>query len=187
MEFKFDVHLNDRDYFDYNKFWMIRSPYGKKQMIKFRVIISVLFCVVLLVSLMGGGFTADALLGTIPYCVVFVLVQLLFNSIFVWTLKGQLKALRKKGKMGYSPVSCMEFFEDSFREATPENSSEQRYSALERVSVIEGRVIYLHVNNVMAYLLPYGCFASEEQYSEFLAFIQTKCERIDSYPSSVLR
>ena len=33
MLFKFNVTLSDKDYLDYNIFWMTKSHYGKKSMI----------------------------------------------------------------------------------------------------------------------------------------------------------
>ena len=33
MKFQFNVITNDEDYLEYNKFWMLRSHYGKKQML----------------------------------------------------------------------------------------------------------------------------------------------------------
>ena len=40
---------------------------------------------------------------------------------------------------------------------------------------------YIHVNNIMSYILPFSCFESKEQYNEFFEFIKTKCSNIDIY------
>ena len=181
MDFRFHVHLTDEDYLDYNIFWVLRSPYGKKQMIKFRIIFAALTAVVFFLSLLGGGFSADAFVGAIPYLVVLILVQLLLDPFFIWVLKGHIKSLKKQGKMGYSPDSEMEFFEDYFVEVTPQNKTEQKYSVLERISVIENKCVYIHVNNVMSYILPMACFASKEEYGRFMEFIKTKCTAVDIY------
>ena len=42
MKFQFTINTNDQDYLDYNKFWMLRSHYGKKQMTTFRIVIAVI-------------------------------------------------------------------------------------------------------------------------------------------------
>ena len=181
MHFKFHIHLNDTDYLNYNIFWMLKSPYGKKQMLKFRISIAILFAVISFLSLFGGGFSAVAWIGIIPYAILLVLFELLLNPFFVWVLKSNIKSLKSKGKMGYSPVSEIEFYDESFIEITPDNKSEQKYSAVERVSVIEDKVIYIHVNNVMSYILPLPCFDSKEQYNAFLDFIRTKCANIERY------
>ncbi len=181
MQFKFHVNLNDKDYLDYNVFWSIKSPYGKKQMMNSRITIAVLFAVVLLLSLFGGGFSAASLIGVIPYLILLVLFELLLNPLFTWILKSNIKTLKSKGKMGYSPDSEMEFHEDCFIEITSDNKSEQKYSAVERVSVISDNVIYIHVNNVMSYILPSSCFESNEQYRNFIDFLRTKCPNVDLY------
>ena len=181
MHFKFNIRLTDQDYLDYNIFWMLKSPYGKKQMLKFRITIAILFAAVSFLALFGGGFSVSAWLGIIPYVILLVLFELLLNPFFVWVLKNNIKSLKSKGKMGYSPVAEMEFYDERFIEVTPDTKSEQKYSAVERVSVITDKVIYIHVNNVASYILPLSCFESNEQYNEFLDFVKTKCTNVDVY------
>ena len=83
--------------------------------------------------------------------------------------------------MGYSPISEIEFNDESFIEITADNKTEQKYSAVERVSVLSDKVIYIHINNVMSYILPSSCFESKEQYNNFLDFMRSKCANIDVY------
>ena len=181
MHFKFHITLNDNDYLDYNTFWTFKSPYGRKQMLNFRIIIAILFVAISFLSLFRGEFSADAWIGIIPYVILLVLFELLMNPLFCWILKGNIKNLKSKGKMGYSPVSEIEFYDESFVEITPDNKTEQKYSAIERVSVITDQVLYIHVNNVMSYVLPLSCFESKEQYDDFLNFMKSKCSNIDVY------
>ena len=181
MKFQFNVNTNDQDYLDYNKFWMLRSHYGKKQMTTFRVVFAVIIGVYILISLHVGNFTLDSFIGIIPMAILLILFELLLSPLFVLFLKSHLKSLKKKGKMGYSPSSVIEFHEDVFIETTPDNKTEQKYSAIERVSVVDNKVVYIHVNNIMSYILPFSCFESNEQYNEFFEFIKTKCSNIDIY------
>ena len=181
MNFQFHVHLTDKDYVDFNIFWLTRSHYGKKQMLKYRLLIALFVSVIAFLSLWGGNFTADAFIGIIPYFILLALFQLLLKPFIVLTLKGSLKALKKHGKMGYSPDAEMEFSEDVFTETTPENKTEQKYFSIERISIMEDGLIYLHVSNVMAYILPVSCFASPAQYDAFLRFITAKCPHVDTY------
>ena len=181
MKFQFNVNVNDQDYLDYNTFWMIRSPYGKKQIKIFRITITVLFAIFMLISLLSGGFSLESILGVIPIIIVLSLVQIFLTKFFSWSLKGQIKVLKKSGKMGYSPEAVIEFYEESFVETTPENKTEHKYSAIERISVVDNKMIYIHVNNVMSYMLPLSSFESKEQYDSFFEFIKTKCAKIDIY------
>ena len=181
MHFKFNISLNDKDYLDYNIFCTTKSPYGKKQMQTFRVLIAVIYAFVSFLSLLARGFSADAWIGIIPYIILLILFELLLKPFLVLILKGHIKSLKSKGKMGYSSVADMEFYDECFIETTPDNKTEQKYSAVERVSVVADKVIYIHVNNVMSYILPLSCFESKEHYNAFLDFMRTKCTTIDVY------
>ena len=181
MNFKINICLTEKDYLDYNVFWMLKSPYGKKQMTSFRIIIAIGLVAAFLISFFAGGFSREAFVGSVPYLIALAVVQIIFNQFFIWAFKIQLRAMKKRGKMGYSPSSEMEFFNDCFTEITVENKIEQKYTAIERISIIGDETIYLHINNVMAYIIPVSCFESKEQYGEFLNFIRTKCQSIDTY------
>ena len=73
MKFQFNVNINEEDYLDYNKFWMLRSHYGKKQMSTFRIIIAVIIGLIILISLYGGNFTLDSFIGINPMAILLVL------------------------------------------------------------------------------------------------------------------
>ena len=75
MLFQFDIHLTDKDYFDLNAFWMIRSHYGKKQMLQFRVIIAAIIALFAFLFLFGEEFSADSLFMLIPYAIILILLQ----------------------------------------------------------------------------------------------------------------
>ena len=174
MKFRLNITLNDNDYFEYNKFWMLRSPYGKKQLIFFRIIIAVLLGLYMIIM-------RESLLHVIVTAIVIVLFEIFLSPLFAFSLKGQLKGMKKRGKMGYSPSAIMEFYEDTFVEITPDNKIEQKYKVIERISVVDHKILYIHINNVAAYLLPLSCFDSLTQYNDFLDFIKTKCAKIDIY------
>jgi len=132
-------------------------------------------------SFYGGGFNLSTALGLIPQTILFALAQILLIKVFTWAFKSGIRAMKKNGKMGYSPESVIEFYEESFIETTPENKSEQKYFAIERISIVDNKMIYIHVNNVLAYIIPLSCFESKQQYDDFIEFIKTKCSNIDVY------
>ena len=43
--------------------------------------------------------------------------------------------------MGYSPSAVIEFYEDVFIETTPDNKTERKYSAIERISIVDNKVV----------------------------------------------
>lgn len=181
MDFKFNVHLTDADYLDYNVFWSIKSPYGRKQMRTFRILIGAAILLFSLFILIRDNFSSGAFISASAQWFLLVIVEALLNPFFVWVFKNHIKSLKKHGKMGYSPDSEIEFFEDRFVETTPENKTEQKYSAVERISVIGNKFVYIHINNLMAYILPMASFASGEEYERFMSFMRTKCGKIDTY------
>lgn len=181
MLFKLNVWQTDDDYLEFNKFWMLRSHYGKKQLLSFRLMLIAMTVIFSLISLWGGGFSLDSFIGIIPFVAIMLILFLCLPKILAFGLKHQIKSLKKSGKMGYSPSSVIEFYDDEFTEATEENQTRQKYTAIERISIVNGKNIYIHINNIMAYILPWYCFDSDKQRDEFIEFIKTKCENIDIY------
>lgn len=181
MKFQFNVNVNDQDYLDYNSFVAIRSPYGKKQILTNRITVAVIFLIFILIPLFSGDFSFESILGVIIKVIVLCFVQIFLPRFFVLSFKHQIENMKKSGKLAYSPESVLEFQEESFVETTPENKTENKYSAIERISVVDNKMIYIHVNSAMSYMLPFASFESEEQYNEFFDFIKTKCTNIDIY------
>ena len=181
MKFQFDVKFTDEDYMEFNKFHMLRSPYGKKQIANFRISITIICLLIIFAILLVNKFNADSLFSAIPFLLLWIIMQLGFRRFMVYSIKYTLKSLRKNGKAGYSPSSVLQFNEESFIETTEFNKTEQNYTAIERISIVDNKMIYIHVNNIMAYMLPIACFESKEQYDDFFNFIKTKCDNIDIY------
>lgn len=181
MLYKFNIKMTDEDYLEFNKFWMLKSHYGKKQILSLRLIILVILLVFCLISLYGGNFSTEAFIGIIPTIMLLVLFQLCIKPFFAIAFKSTIKNMKKSGKMPYSANSVIEFYEDKFIEITDENEIKQKYSSIERVSIISGKFIYIHINNVMAHTLPWCCFDSDKQREDFVEFIKVKCNNIDIY------
>ncbi|MBQ8848709.1 MAG: YcxB family protein [Clostridia bacterium] len=181
MNFKFHISLSDDDYLEYNKFHMLKSFYGARQLRLFRGVVALLFAAFILVYWIAGGFTLSAFLGSIPYFIAAIVFELLLKPFFMFILKRNIKQMKKQGKMAYSALSNMEFYDGYFTEVTDENKTEQKYSAIERVSIVSNKNIYLHLNSVIAYIIPIASFESKEQYDAFVAFIKTKCANVDVY------
>lgn len=179
--YTFDVHILEKDYYEFNKFVNLKSPHGKKQMLGLRILFIVLALALCALSVWDNGFSEDALIDSIAYAIVFGIVQALLTPFMKWFIKLQIRFVKKNGKMPYSATAKMVFDEETFTETTEDNKTEVKYSGVERVSVVEGYYIYLHINNLMAYLLPYASFEDKKQYEEFLSFLKTKIPQIDFY------
>ena len=181
MNFKFNIQLTEQDYLDYNTFWSLKSPYGKKTMTGIRVMMAIAFGLLILATLLEGDFSSETWTSISLYVILLVVFQLTYNKIYKAFLKGYIKNLKKKGKMGYSPNATITFLDETFFEETPENKTEAKYASIERVSLVGDQVIYIHVNNVLAYILPSSCFESKAKYEKFVEFLKTKCPQIDVY------
>lgn len=183
MKFRFNVNITEQDYLNYNSFWMLRSPYGKKQMLTLRLAVTAIFVILIFITCFGfaEGYIADTLLSIIPLGVFLILFHIFLNKLYSVFLRVHMNALKKKGKMGYSPSSIMEFYDDHFVETTVDNKSENKYTAVERISIVGNKMLYIHVNNIMCYMLPFASFENKEQYNDFMSFIKTKCNSIDFY------
>ena len=181
MPLELKISLTDDDYIDFNRFWMMRSHYGRSEMLKMRFVISVLFVLMIVAAFFTEKLLFALIARLVAIVITLVAFQLLYAPVMSAALKWHIKALKKKGRMGYSPESTMIFGEEAFTEITPTARTEQAYSALERVSVIGDGVIYLHLSNVAGYILPAASFATAEERLAFIEFIKTKCDNIDRY------
>ena len=110
-----------------------------------------------------------------------ILLIVFTKQHYLLSAKREIKSFKKKGKQLYSPVSYMEFYDDLFCETTENEKNELKYEAIESVSVINEKIVYLHKNDALAFILPISCFISNEQYDAFIEFIKTKCPKIDFY------
>ena len=100
---------------------------------------------------------------------------------FKLAAKIQIKALIKNGKPPYSPHPVFTFYEDCFTEETEDIKTEIKYSWIDRISIVENKLIMIHTNSVQAYLLPAICFGSSMKYSLSKDFIKTTCAAVDTY------
>lgn len=182
MKFRFNINLTDDDYLAFNKFYMLKSKYGKKTTLVCRIITAVMGFIGFLAFFTENGRTLAAFISALFILIVFAIFELCFNRIYSFIIKLQIKSLNKVGKAGYTPISVLEFYDDYIAELTADKRTEEKYSSIERISVVtENKIIYIHTNNIAAYLLPFAVFESPEQYNEFFDFIKTKCSVIDIY------
>ena len=181
MKYQFKIYLTDKDYLDFNLFMGMRSPYGKKQLKTGRIAYLILTLCLMAVFLLLDGKREVSILAVTTLVVMMIVCQLFFKRIFASSTKAQLKLLKKSGKLAYSPEAIIEFYDDVFVETTATNRTEQKYSSIERISVVDNKFAYIHISSVNAYILPFYAFSSQEQCDSFFAFIRTKCPIIDVY------
>jgi hypothetical protein len=180
MDFRFEVNLTDNDYFEFNEFVMFKSHYGKKRMLGYKIAFVVITLVPALLMLIQNHFSLGGFISVLPLIIACVVIELLFPRVLRRSIKANIKSFKKNGKVPYTPNSVLEFFDQTIVETTDIERIERKYEAIERVSITD-KVIYIHVNNLQAYILPIFSFASNRQYRDFLEFINQKCPNVDVY------
>jgi hypothetical protein len=180
MKFSFNVKLTEEDYLEYNKFHMIRSPYGRGNVNGSRIIWTTAICLFILMNFLRNGFTLVSLLVSIPLFALLALVHIFIKDILAFSLKMSLKSMKKRGKMGYSPSYTIEFYDDHFIETTETAQTRDQYASIERVSIVGG-TYYLHNNNIGAYIILSSSFHSDEERAEFEAFVKATFKTVDVY------
>lgn len=181
MKFRFSISVTDQDYLDFNKFVMFHTPYGKKQMRMLRIMYAVIGLLGMIVSLMLQGISFFSVFTVLFWIGILVALQLILKPLQNWALKSNIKRLKKSGKMPYSPQATVEFYDDYVIDDDGCAKAQRTYASFERVSVVPGKAVYLHINSLMGYMIPYATFESEEQYGEFLEFIKEKIATVNCY------
>ncbi len=181
MKYKFNINITDEDYYKYNEFVILRSPYGKKSMLSLRLAIVIMLGMFTVMSFVMNGVTKGTLIALIPTAALIIIMQLVLNPVMKSTLKKQLKTLKETGKPAFSPQSVVEVYDDHFFETHADGEHKVRFASVERVSVIGEKYIYIHVNSSMGYIFPRESFESEAQYGEFEAFLSERCKELNRY------
>ena len=175
MSYKLVITMTDADYLAFNRFHMLRSPYGKKTMRSLRLSVAFLFLAIAFLSLILEDFSREALFMAGVFLLILLVFELSMNRFFLFILHRQIKNMKKSGKPGYTPHAEMTFTEQSFTEESETGKTELRYDVIERVSIIESGAVYLHTNSLLAYVLPYRAFSSEAERESLIAFLKERC------------
>lgn len=177
MPFKFDISLTEKDYYEFNDFHLFRSPYGKNIFLTCRTVVGLLPILVACLKLLKG-FSIDYIIDIIPHILLAAVVFFAFKPLMRAFVKLNYKQQKKAGKLPFSSQSVLEFYEDHFTEITDHNKTENQYSVIESVYIVDEKIIYIFINSVSAHLLPVSSFENKEQYDAFLKFLEEKAGAI---------
>lgn len=181
MKFRLNVNMTEQDYLDYNVFVMTRSSFGKKSMNRTKYVFIMLFITIIIFLLFVGKFSTWAFVSSLPFAISTIYVLVFYKKIMIRSIKKVIKNYKKDNKLPVDLNSVLEFYDDYFVETTTNMKEEVKYSAIERISVVDNKVIYIHKNNTNAYILSLSCFESKKQQDTFFEFINTKCANINIY------
>ena len=175
MHFKFDVNVTENDYIEFNEFVLVKSPHLKRIMLLLRILFAVLFIWLIVIALSDIGFNLIGILAGGLFLAMGVIVQIFLGPIYMFFFRSSIKSIRRSGKLPYEEKSDMEFYDEHLLACSPSSKVEQKYSSIEKIVVVDGRVIYLFISSAQAYLLPARTFDGREQFENFTAFIKERC------------
>ena len=181
MRFCFNVRLTDEDYLLFNEFAAKHSPITKKTALMSKILVAVIFIIGAADIFISQGVNPVSVAAALVFVVLFIILALAFDKINGIIIKLQVRAILKKDKKPYSPESVLEFYDDLFREIAPDNKSEMNYTAIDKISVIRGRYIFIFIDSVRGYLLPFTCFDNGAEEKEFIAFLSGICNKTEFF------
>ncbi len=181
MEFRFSIHLTEEDYCDFNIFHTTRSYYGTQNIKKLRLRMTAMYVPVIILFPVVLRFRLVSLIWSAVMLVCFAAMQLSLKSRLARMAKKAVKNVKKIGKLPYTSDSVLIFNEKAITEISEYETSEKRYMAIERINLVDNRMIYIYTSSVAAYLLPMAAFESQQQYQAFVAFLETKCGTIEVF------
>ncbi len=179
MAFQFNVNVTEQDYIDYNMFVLTRTPSGKKQIMKIKITATAIYAVGVLAALLIIGLSKISLVIAICALAGCIVYHISFNKSMKNSFIRQMETMKKNGNLPYSPCSVLQFYDKSFIEITQMHKNETAYAAIERIDIVDNKIIYIFINSTLAYLLPLAAFSSAEQYNAFSDFIKARCNKIN--------
>ena len=173
--YRFNYVLTEKDYLEFNKIHMLRSPANKKFNTMLRFFIPAFLFLMILIS-WGSYENQDELIGSIIINLVFSLIWFFaFKPLNGWFLKLNIKMMKKRGKLPYSKEGSIQFDEDFIVDSTEEQETKVKYKAVERI-VLGDNAVYIYISSIQAFIVPFSVFKNDEQKAEFLAFINNKMD-----------
>ena len=173
MKFQYTFKLDEQDYYEFNRYHMDNAPQMKRQMGILRFLFPVFF--VFLGMSLGSGFAAAGIVNVLSG-VLAVLWIVFFKRITNYSLKINIKKLKKDGKLVYDKDVEICFYDENFTEKSVESDSTFKYSMIEKIGIGHAG-IYLYMGALLAHIIPKSVFESEAKFEEFVAFINSKVNK----------
>lgn len=173
MLYQFKYLLDDNDYLEFNKFHMYNSLSNKKAIIALRLAVPILMTINLLLFQKSYQKLETLVISIIIIAVFSIIWALLVKPLLLLVLKANIKMLKKDGKLPYGKDVLMEFGEQNFIETTKETETKTNYSQIEKIT-LGNTAIYIYINSIQAYIIPFSVFTGDESKEAFLTFINQK-------------
>ncbi len=179
MRFSFNVKLTDEDYLLFNEFALKNSNMSKKSDIITKALVSLIFVLSGLNLIITNDVNPVTLVGVVFLLIlwlIFMLCSKKANAVFTKFFTRML--IKGKEKKPYTPDSVLEFYDDFFKEIAPDNKSEINYTALDKITVVKNRYVFLFLDGIRGYVVPFDCFKNEAEEKDFISFLCTISDKI---------
>ena len=173
MKFQYKFKLDEQDYYEFNRYHMDNAPQMKKQLRFLRFLFPVL------IMLIGVFLHFTLEISPVSYIIwgVFAVSWIVFfKRIANYSLKINMKKLKKDGKLVYDKDVAICFYDENFTEKSVESESTFKYSMIEKIGVSHAG-IYLYMGALLAHIIPKSVFESEAEFDELVAFINSKVNK----------
>ena len=181
MRFSFNIKLTDEDYYLFNEFAARKSPIGKKSALISKMLVAVIFLLGAVSIFIIGGINPASVVASVFFVILYAIFLLTFNKSNSKLVKHQAKLLLKKEKKPYTPDSVLEFYDDFFKEICPDNKSEISYTAIDKIYVVMNHYVFIFIDSMRGYIVPFDCFKDEAEEKEFLVFLSSLSENVEFF------
>lgn len=174
---KFQFHLTEKDFFDFNLFVVKHNKAYDKQISILRIIFALAPIVIAILPFIlekEEAVPGARLVNVAVMLILSVLFYVFFPKLHDALLKFNLKHLMlKSGKMNFLGEHSFTFEEEQLHIETKNAETTLNYSAFTESATSE-TAIYLLTSGTTGYILPFRIFSDEKEKNEFLSFINQK-------------
>ncbi|MCL2563022.1 MAG: YcxB family protein [Oscillospiraceae bacterium] len=171
MRYQFEYKLTEEDYLDFNVFRLHKSKNNPTGISWIGLMILLLLSMVMISQ---GNYRLLWL--SLGLLILWVLIKVVTSRRYGrFSIKKQIQSIAEDGKLPFGKDNIVSFHEDFVFEIADGNESKTIYENLEKVAVGEN-AIYIYMNAIQAFILPFSIFETEVQRNEFLTFIKQKAQ-----------
>ena len=171
MLYYFECKIKDKEYYEFSRFHLLKTPEGKGSVFLARLILPALLVLLfLLPDFMRYENFADMRIYIFFCIMVSIAWFFVVKPLLLLSIKINMNLMKKSGKQ-YREDLSIQFYDDYFIVPTGSNDSKIKYANVKRI-IVGDSAIYIYVTALQAYIIPFSVFESNKLKSLFLTFIK---------------